>query len=315
MDNITHTMAGAVLARAGLDRRGSLPLASGTLMLAANAPDIDVFVLFLGSYAGLALRRGWTHGPLAMVLLPVALTLIMLGWDRHVRRRGARESSLVPLTFGATLLIAFIGVLSHPLLDWLNTYGVRLMMPFTREWFYGDAVFIIDPWLWLLFTAALLRWRRTRRRVQVFAAITAVYIVAMIVASTMGESIARRAAVSAGITDIEEVMYQPAPAQPHRASLVVATRESYTLGGFRWLAAGGRVTLRPDAIPRGDWTTTEVRRAMGDPRVRDYLVWSRFPFVRVEQTPPGHTVFFGDARYTDGPSSGALQGIRVTLDQ
>jgi hypothetical protein len=53
---------------------------------------------------------------------------------------------------------------------------------------------------------------------------------------------------------------------------------------------------------------------MGDPRVRDYLVWARFPFVRLEQTPGGTAVFFGDARYTDGPSSGALQGIRVILD-
>jgi hypothetical protein len=151
--------------------------------------------------------------------------------------------------------------------------------------------------------------------VQVFGAIAGVYVVAMIIASAMGERIARRAAVSAGTTDIEEVMYQPAPAQPHRASLVVATRESYTLGDFRWLASGGRVTLHPGAIPRGDWRSSEVRRAMRDPRVRDYLVWSRFPFVRVEQTPAGHTVFFGDARYTEGPSSGALQGISVTLDK
>ena len=42
-------------------------------MVAANLPDIDVFVILLGSYAGLALRRGWTHGPIAMVLLPLAL--------------------------------------------------------------------------------------------------------------------------------------------------------------------------------------------------------------------------------------------------
>ena len=315
MDNITHTMAGAVLARAGLDRRGTLPLASGTLMLAANVPDIDVVVLFLGSYAGLALRRGWTHGPLAMVLLPLLLTVIMLGWDRFVRRRRGIAASLAPMTFGATLLIAFVGVLSHPLLDWLNTYGVRLMMPFMRDWFYGDAVFIIDPWLWLLFTAALVRWRRTRRRVQVFGAIAAVYIVAMTVASVAGERIAHRAAISAGVTGIEEVMYQPAPAQPHRASIVVATRESYTLGALHWVSGGDRVSFRSDRIPRGDWTANEVRRAMSDPRVRDYLVWSRFPFVRTEPAPEGTAVFFGDARYTDGPSSGALQGIRVILGE
>ena len=313
MDNITHTMAGAVLARAGLDRRGTLPLATSTLMLAANAPDIDIFVMFLGSYAGLAFRRGWTHGPIAMLVLPLVLTGLVLAWDRFVRRNGERGASRTPVDAGATLLVAVIGVMSHPILDWLNTYGVRLLMPFGREWFYGDAVFIIDPWLWLLLGSALLRWRRTRRRVQIFAAVAAAYVVAMIGASMIAEPMARRAAEAAGLKGIEEVMYQPAPAQPYRAGLIVATREAYTFGSFNWLARDGRVTFRGNPIPRGDWTTREVRRAMADSRVRDYLVWSRFPFVLTEQTPEGIAVFFGDARFTDGPSSGALQGIRVVI--
>ena len=313
MDNITHTMAGAVLARAGLDRRGTLPLATATLMLAANAPDIDIFVMFLGSYAGLAFRRGWTHGPIAMVVLPLVLTGLVVAWDRFVRRRGERGASRTPVDAGATLLVAVIGVVSHPILDWLNTYGIRLLMPFSREWFYGDAVFIIDPWLWLLLGSALVRWRRTRRRVQVFAAIAGAYVVAMIGASMIAEPMARRAAETAGITGIEEVMYQPAPAQPYRAGLIVATREAYTFGSFNWLARDDRVTFKGDPIPRGDWTAREVLRAMEDSRVRDYLVWSRFPFVRTEQTSDGTAVFFGDARFTDGPSSGALQGIRVVI--
>jgi inner membrane protein len=217
------------------------------------------------------------------------------------------------VTAGATLLIACIGVASHPMLDWLNTYGIRLLMPFSGEWFYGDAVFIIDPWLWLLFAAALVRWRRTRRRVQIIGAVAAAYVLAMIGASRVAEPIAARAALAVGITGIEEVMYQPAPARPYLGSLVVATPDAYTLGTFRWLAGDGRVTLFPDPIPRGDWTMSEVRRAMADPRVRDYLVWSRFPFVRTEQTPEGTAVFFGDARYTDGPSGGSLQGIRLVL--
>ena len=35
-------------------------------------------------------------------------------------------------------------MLGQPLLDWLNTYGVRFLMPFDGTWFYGDALFIID---------------------------------------------------------------------------------------------------------------------------------------------------------------------------
>ncbi|MCR4340037.1 MAG: metal-dependent hydrolase [Gemmatimonadaceae bacterium] len=313
MDPVTHTLTGAVLARAGLDRRGTLPLAATTLILAANAPDIDIFAMFLGSYAGLAFRRGWTHGPVALLLLPLALTGLMLAWDRWVRRRGERGAERAPMDAGATLLIAFIGVLSHPALDWLNTYGIRLLLPFSGKWFYGDAVFIIDPWLWLLLAAALIPWRRTRGRVRIFGAAAAAYVAAMIGASTAAESMTRRAAESAGITGIAEVMYQPAPAQPHEGSVIVASRDAYTLGGFDWIApARNRVTFRRDTIPRGDWTTSEVREAMTDPRVRDFLVWSRFPFVHVERASDGTAVFFGDARFVDVPA-GSLQGVRVVL--
>jgi inner membrane protein len=315
MDPLTHTLTGAVLARAGLDRGGKLPLAATTLVLAANAPDIDILAMFVGSYAGIAFRRGWTHGPVALVLLPLALTGLMLACDRWVRRRGERGASRAPMDASATLLIASIGVLSHPTLDWLNTYGIRLLMPFSEKWFYGDAVFIIDPWLWLLLGGALIPWRRTRRRVQIVGAAAAVYVVAMIGASMAAEPMARRAAERAGITGIEEVMYQPAPAQPHEGSVIVATRDAYTLGTFDWIAATGeRVTFSQDPIPRGDWTTSEVREAMTDRRARDYLSWSRFPFVRIERVPGGTAVFFGDARFGDVPA-GSLQGVRVLLGE
>lgn len=315
MDPITHTMTGAVLARSGLDRRGTLPLAATTLMVAANAPDIDVLALFLGSYAGLAFRRGWTHGPIALVLLPLAITAGMVAWDKWVRRRGDRGAERAPIDSRATLLLAFIGALSHPALDWLNTYGIRLLMPFSREWFYGDAVFIIDPWLWLLLAAALVPWGRTRRRVQIMGAVAAAYVAMMIGGSMMAEPMAYRAATAAGIAGIREVMYQPSPGQPHKGSLIIATEEAYTFGILRWLAPGPRVTLLPGSLPRGDWTTTEVREAMADPRARDFLVWSRFPFVRAERTLDVATVFFGDARFVDGPAGGGLQGVRIVLDR
>ncbi len=313
MDPITHTMAGAVLARAGLDRRGALPLAATTLVLAANAPDIDILAMFLGSYAGLAFRRGWTHGPIALLVLPLALTGLLLAWDRWVRRRGERATTHIPLDARGTLLIAFVGVLSHPALDWLNTYGIRALMPFSEQWFYGDAVFIVDPWLWLLLAGALIPWRRTRGRVRIFGATAAAYILAMIALDRAAESATRLAAERGGMTGIVEVMYQPALARPHKGSVIVATSDAYTLGGFDWTApAENRVTFRAGPIRRGDWTASEVRAGMTDPRARDFLVWSRFPFVRIERAAGATEVFFGDARFVDVPA-GSLQGVRVAV--
>ena len=58
MDNLTHSLVGAALSRAGLDRR--TPLATATLVVAANAPDIDVLSFVRGPYFALSFRRGIT---------------------------------------------------------------------------------------------------------------------------------------------------------------------------------------------------------------------------------------------------------------
>ncbi|WP_426749153.1 metal-dependent hydrolase [Myxococcus sp. Y35] len=152
MDNLAHSLVGAWMAEAGLKR--TTPLATATLVIGANLPDVDGLVSFAGSDASLYWRRGWTHGVLALGLWPFVLTGLMLLWDRYVRRR--KHPDLPPARVGPLLLLSTLSVLSHPALDWLNTYGVRLLMPFDGTWFYGDALFIIDPWVWLLAGAAVI---------------------------------------------------------------------------------------------------------------------------------------------------------------
>ena len=62
----------------------------------------------------------------------------------------AASPGAAPAKAGPLFLLALVGTLSHPFLDWLNTYGVRLLMPFSARWFYGDALFIVDPFLWMV---------------------------------------------------------------------------------------------------------------------------------------------------------------------
>jgi len=111
MDNLAHTLTGLALGHAGLKRR--TPLSLTTLALAANAPDIDIAVVATDTLA-VYFRRGWTHGPPAMLLLPLALTALVVGYDRLVRqRRGAPPPAVVP---AQVLLVAAVGTRSHALL-------------------------------------------------------------------------------------------------------------------------------------------------------------------------------------------------------
>ncbi|HEY6065819.1 MAG TPA: metal-dependent hydrolase, partial [Thermoanaerobaculia bacterium] len=161
MDNLCHTLVGAALGEAGLARRK--PLATATLLIGANLPDVDGFTyLFLDSPTSLAFRRGWTHGVLAMAVLPALLAAAMVGWDQMVRRRRRRDK--LPARFRALLLPAFASVLSHPLLDFLNTYGVRFLYPFSKRWFYGDTLFIVDIWVWIALSIGIVASRVLRRR-------------------------------------------------------------------------------------------------------------------------------------------------------
>jgi inner membrane protein len=145
MDNITHSLVGGLLGQMGLKRKTGL--AMPTLIIAANIPDIDVVAVLLGGNQHLALRRGITHGPIAWVVLPLLLWASMLWFDRWQAGRGKRPETRLPIHKGWLLAPAYIGTISHPALDWLNNYGVRLLEPFSHQWFYGDSIFIVDVWI------------------------------------------------------------------------------------------------------------------------------------------------------------------------
>ncbi len=154
MDNLTHSLVGAILGQMGLKRKTGL--AMPTLIIAANIPDIDAVATLLGGHQHLAIRRGITHGPIALVLLPILLWAIMLAWDKW--RPNAKR---LPVHKGWLLALAYIATLSHPALDWLNVYGIRLLEPFSSRWYYGDTLFIIDLWIWAALIAGV--WISRRR--------------------------------------------------------------------------------------------------------------------------------------------------------
>lgn len=147
MDPITHTLVGAALAQTGL--RNRTRYAAAALVIGAVLPDIDGLCMLGGTDFSLGCRRGWTHGVLAMAVMPALLAGVLVLIDRL--RGGFRP----PADKAALLSLSYIALLTHPLLDWMNNYGVRLLMPFDQRWFYGDVLYIVDPWIWLLLGGAV----------------------------------------------------------------------------------------------------------------------------------------------------------------
>jgi inner membrane protein len=180
LDPIAHTFTGMALAAAGLRR--ATPLAATALFMGVNAPDVDILSAMGADQASMAFRRGWTHGVLALVLWPFLLTGVLLAWDRFVRLR--RRPAAAPARAGPLLALTALAVISHPTLDWLNNYGLRWLMPFDGRWFYGDALFVIDPWFWLLVGGAAFLTFSTTKLAQVRWAVFAVLPSGLIFASS-----------------------------------------------------------------------------------------------------------------------------------
>ena len=142
MDNLTHTLTGLALSRAGLNRWH--PQAAILLMLSANVPDIDIVAASRGGLSYFEAHRGITH---SVVLAPVMALLCVLVV-------GAFRRSLHG--WKAAWGLCLIGVASHLMLDWTNAYGIRFLAPFSDRWFRLDINSLIDLWIWAALLAACL---------------------------------------------------------------------------------------------------------------------------------------------------------------
>lgn len=149
MEPVTHFLTGACLGRAGLNRKTAL--ATLTLTLAAEAPDLDVLSRLHGPAFGFAHHRGFTHSFLGIPLdAAVVVGFVYLLW--HIRGRKVKDPNLPP-RWGLLFLYACLAGLSHILLDFTNNYGVRPFWPFSEKWYSWDIVFIFEP---IMFTCLLL---------------------------------------------------------------------------------------------------------------------------------------------------------------
>ena len=293
MDNLTHSLVGALIGQAGLKRRTGLAMPA--LILGANLPDVDAACFFwLDGVEHLGFRRGITHGPIAWVLLPLVLAGLLWGFDRWQAKRGTRPEGRKRVNFGWLLALAFLACLTHPALDWLNVYGIRLLEPFSSRWFYGDVLFIIDVWLWVgLGFATWFSLRREKRDgdwkrpARIALAIAGLYVFANGLVTRDAEG----SLVPSGSG--QEVIANPPPLAFWKRELLTGAPGAWSQADYSVLhGAASAVPLAPMCAnlpePRSDDRLARGHRA--------FLFWSRAPFA--EPAPDG-SVLLRDARFYD----------------
>ncbi|HVV74274.1 MAG TPA: metal-dependent hydrolase [Verrucomicrobiae bacterium] len=322
MEPVTHFMTGAVLSRAGFNRKAAY--ATLAMTLAAEAPDLDVLWSLKGPVAAFEHHRGWTHTLIGIPLEAAVVTgVIWLGHRLFARRRVEKASSRepsnrepgAPVRWGRLYWLSVVALLSHILLDWTNNYGVRPFFPFNPRWYAGSIIFIVEPVMFVLLLGALVApalfglvssevgARGPRYRGQGWAITALLGIVALWGLRFFERQKAMDLMAQSGLQEAQvvRVTADPFPVNPFRWQAVMETPLLYQVARVDTLS--GDVSSNPQADvfykPPSTLAALAAKRSwLG----HVYLDWAQIPVVNdLGTTADGlTTVTFRDLRFIYG---------------
>jgi inner membrane protein len=299
LDNLTHSLFAMTLARTPLSRAGRGTTVA--LLLASNAPDIDIVTTAGGAANYLAWHRGLTHGPLGIVGLGVVSAGLVWFGRRYLDRRNAGGGSSAGATrpttgdasFAMLVAVSIIGVLLHVLMDLPTSYGIRLLAPFTWRWFAADWMPIVDIYLLIALVAGLAFGQRSpearRRNAVIVLLLMAVnygirgvshHQVLEAIPRVFGPTLPQRCDPgfsSSGVIDSwPRPMPAAMPASGRRCLVDIAAMPSFT-SPFRWRVivqvSNGYETRDIDLLDPG------LRSDSGSPSAAPWRTTTRYPNV------------------------------------
>jgi inner membrane protein len=309
MDNLTHTAIGLFLSRAGLNRL--TPRATPILLLAANAPDMDVVSAAGGSLGYIHYHRHLTHSLAALPLLAIFIVAV-------VRFAGRK-----PVNWVGAAIAAAIGIVSHLLLDWTNIYGIRMLLPFSGDWLRLDITSVIDLWIWavcLLCIAGPFLSRLVGSEIASGGAAArhhgrgfAIFALLFVLSYNSARGALHTRAVSALSSRLydgalpESVFASPDALNPFRWRGVVGTSGAFVVQDLN-LIAPDPLAARPAMfhIPDPDPAIDAARRS---PPVREFLGFAQIPLWRVSPWPEienGRLVEVFDMRFGSPANPGFM---------
>lgn len=317
MDPVTHMLTGACVSRAGLNRKTAL--ATLTLTLAFEAPDIDSVFYFRDSIAGLQHHRGITHSLVGAPFMAAGVVAIVYGFHRW---RSARQKVIAEDAPGGTVPkllpnwkllygYALLGSLVHLFQDFTNNYGVRPFAPFNEKWYSWDIVFIVDPIMLLaMFLAlvlpglmALITEEIGSRKPQFRGRGAAILALICVAAVILVRHVEHRRAVNAlnartyRSEDPLRVSAFPQPINPLSWNGVVETQDFLEMTPVD--SGSGDVDPQNIAVVRFKPEETPVTLAAKKSRLgRVYLDWASYPLLTVEKLEgERYQVQFEDLRF------------------
>jgi len=324
LEPITHFLTGACLARAGFNRKTAL--ATATMTLAAEAPDLDVLGRVRGSVFTFAHHRGFTHSFLGLFLVSAVVVGFMYGIWR-LRGRKTNDPNLPP-RWGLLFAYAYLAGLSHILLDFTNNYGVRPFWPLWEKWYSWDIVFIVEPVLVLalglglvvpIFGALINAEIGVRQKGPKGRRAAMVALIVILLTWAIRDYEHRRAVSALKARTYEggdpvRVGAYPNWVNPFQWRGVVETKNFFVLANVD--------SMKPEVDPMGNMEvrykpeeTAITLAAKESPLGRVYLDWAKFPVTETESLPDGgYVVRFEDLRFEQVSRGGGPRPLSAGVE-
>ena len=339
MDPVTHMLTGACVSRAGLNRKTAL--ATLTLTVAFEAPDVDSVSYFWGSITGLQHHRGITHSLIGAPFMAAAVVALVYGIHRWRSSRqkarpdgvaGARFPKLLP-NWKLLYAYALLGSLVHLFQDFTNNYGVRPFAPFNEKWYSWDIVFIVDPIMLLAMFLALvlpglmalvteeIGSQKPRFRGRGAAIFALICLVAVILVRDFEHRRALNALNARTYRDQDPLRASafPQPINLFSWNGVVETKDFFEMAPVD--SGSGEIDPLNIAVVRFKPEETPVTLAAKKSRLGQvYLDWAAYPLVTTEKLEGGrYQVRFEDLRFESAEAVSQHRrptlGAYVVLDQ
>jgi inner membrane protein len=301
MDNLTHTFYGLALAKTGLNRM--TPGATSTLLIGANLPDIDAVSLFWGKIIYLKYHRGITHSLFGAILGAAILASVVWYISSQLSKKKSRTS------WRKLYLLSLIALGSHLLLDFINSYGTRLFLPFSDRWLAWDIVFIIDPWILMVLVLGLgfpflfdLINQEIGAKPTGYSR-TAVGCLILIVAYWVSKDMSHRQAIA----ELKQNTYPTGPPlrvgampeifNPFAWEGIVETESAYHFTEVGWRVFQNRFESRNEKLYHKAEQVEIVQAARKGAQAQIFLNFARYPLFRIDPTPQGYEIFLSDLRF------------------
>jgi len=306
MDSITHTLTGAVIAKAIDDKSiGNWGTIAGLAM--GFFPDSDFVLGLFNRHFYLQYHRDFTH---SLLLIPFYALFFSWLFVKISKRHH----------FWRFYKICLPVLLSHVILDLLTSYGTMIFSPFGERRFAWDLIFIIDlVFSGIIFIPFLVStfWKKKAQAICLGSTLgLTLYILFCWIQQNQAIELTRVFAKNLN-EEVVQVASLPQPLSPFRWANYVETKEK-VYQGFVDLLRGGRpepnsdhssffgrlnsVYDPPGQIQYRSWQRFRdspwVERAQATEGVKFYYWFARFPVVRSVNSRDGrHRVEFVDLRF------------------